>query len=329
MSSLPLSIAVGDYDHIRDLTSGKVRAEAIELLPSHIPVEEIFFRFTKFHEWDMAEMSFAKSISILSRPDPWVALIPVFPSRAFRHSSIYIRADSGIKTPADLAGKRVGVPEWAQTAAIYSRGMLSSEYGVDLRSIDWVQAGVNDPGRREKVSLQLPEGLRCTAQPEKSLSQMLASGELDAVLSARPPRAFSEHPDRIKRLFPQYREVEQAYWRKTGVFPIMHVIAIRREVYERNRWIATNLLQGFERAKERSLERMADITASSVPLPWMSDYAAQSKEIMGKDFWPYGLEPNRVTLEAFTRYAWEQGITSRLMTPEELFVPETLQGVKV
>ena len=329
MPDLQLSIAVGDYDHIRDFTSGRVKAEGLSLVASHLPVEEMFFRFIKFHEWDMAEMSFGKAISLMSQPDPWLALIPVFPSRAFRHSSIYVRADRGIEKPADLAGKKVGVPEWAQTAAVYSRGMLNSEYGVDLRSIDWYQAGVNDPGRLEKVQLQLPAGLRYTPRPDRSLSGMLASGEIDAVLSARAPRAFVEHPDRVRRLFPDYRSAELSYWKKTGVFPIMHVIAIRREVYERNRWIAGNLIRGFDQAKRRSLDRMADITASSVPLPWVSDYAAQSREIIGEDFWPYGVEPNRTTLEAFSRYAWEQGITSHHMALEDIFVPEALQSVKV
>ena len=329
MPDLQLSIAVGDYDHIRDFTSGRVRTEGISLVPSHLPVEEMFFRFVKFQEWDMAEMSFAKAISLMSQPDPWLALIPVFPSRAFRHSSIYVRADRGIHSPADLSGKKVGIPEWAQTAAIYSRGMLASEYGLDLRSIDWYQAGVNDPGRREKVQIQLPNGIRYTPRPDASLSGMLASGELDAVLSARAPRAFLEHPSLVRRLFPDYRAVEWAYWKKTGVFPIMHVIAIRREVYERNRWIAGNLIRGFEIAKNRSLERVADITASSVPLPWVSDYAAQSREVMGEDFWPYGIEPNQVTLEVFSRYAWEQGITTRHMALDEIFVPESLQRVKV
>jgi len=329
MPNLQLSIAVGDYDHIRDLTGGRVQAEGISLVPSHLPVEEMFFRFVKFHEWDMAEMSFAKAISIMSRPDPWLALIPVFPSRAFRHSSIYVRRDRAIRAPADLAGKRIGVPEWAQTAAIYSRGMLASEYGVELLGIDWHQAGVNDPGRREKVQLQLPAGLRYTPQPERSLSGMLADGELDAVLSARAPNAFIERPDLVERLFPDYRNVEWAYWQKTGVFPIMHVIAIRREVYENNRWIIGNLMRGFEEAKRRSLARVADITASSVPLPWVSDYAAQSRQIIGPDFWPYGVEANEATLNAFTRYAWEQGVTARRMSVEDIFVPEALQSVRV
>ena len=329
MSHLPLSIAVGDYDHIRDLTSGRVQAEGIDLLPSHLPVEEMFFRFTKHQEWDLCEMSFAKAISIVSRPDPWLALIPVFPSRAFRHSSIYVRSDRGIASAADLAGRKVGLPEWAQTAAIYSRGLLAHGYGVDLTSIDWRQAGVNEAGRREKVSLQLPAGIRYTPHPEQSLSQMLLDGELDAVFSARPPHAFTRHPDRVQRLFPNYRELEWAYWNQTGIFPIMHVIAIRREVYERHRWIARNLVTAFEQAKARSLARLADITASAMPLPWISDHAAQAQQVLGEDFWPYGIDGNRATLEAFCRYAFEQGVAARQLDPSELFVPEALERVKV
>jgi 4,5-dihydroxyphthalate decarboxylase len=329
MADLQLSIACGDYDHIRDLTSGKVRAEGISLLPSHLPVEEMFFRFTKFQAWDISEMSFAKAMAIVSQPNPWLALIPVFPSRAFRHSSIYVRSDRGIRTPADLAGKKVGIPEWAQTAAIYSRGMLASEYGVDLSSIDWYQAGVNEAGRREKVSLQLPPDIRYTPCPEHSLSGMLADGTLDAVLSARAPNVFFQKPHMVQRLFPDYRTAEWAYWKKTQVFPIMHVIALRRELYERHRWIVANLMEGFEQAKQRSLKRMADITASSVPLPWVSDYAGQSQQIMGEDFWPYGIEANRPTLEMFSRCAHQQGITTHHMALEEIFVPEALERVKV
>jgi 4,5-dihydroxyphthalate decarboxylase len=158
---------------------------------------------------------------------------------------------------------------------------------------------------------------------------MLLNGTLDAVLSARPPRAFVNHPELVERLIPNYREVEMAYWQKTQIFPIMHVMAIQREVYEKNRWIATNLLKGFEEAKTRSLHRAADITASSYPLPWVADYAAQSQAIMGDDFWPYGIEGNRSTLEAFSQYAWEQGITTRHLKLEEIFVKEVQESVKV
>lgn len=192
--NIQLSVALGDYDHVRDLMNGVVQAPGIDITAMHPAVEEMFFRFTQFKEWDVCEMSFAKSISIMSQPDPWLALIPVFPSRAFRHSSIYVRAGSGIHSPKDLEGKKVGLPEWAQTAAIYSRGLLAHEYGVDLQRIDWYQAGVNDAGRKEKVKLQLPSGLHYTPMPHTSLSAMLLSGELDAVLSARPRRPLCNNP---------------------------------------------------------------------------------------------------------------------------------------
>ena len=329
MANLPLSIAVGDYDHMRDLTTGRVVPDGIEVRPINVPTEEMFFRFIKFQEFDVSEVSFAKALAMVSQPNPWLVLIPVFPSRAFRHSSIYVRQDGDIKTPMDLAGKKIGIPEWAQTASIYSRGMLAHEYGVDLTSIEWFQAGVNDAGRREKVKLNLPAGIRYTACPDKSISQMLLSGEIDAALSARAPDAFIHHPEVVKRLFTNYREVEQEYWQRTQIFPIMHVIAIKRTVYEANPWIARSLMNAFELAKDRSLERAADITASYYPIPWAADYAHASQAILGKDFWPYGFNENASTLEAFTQYAFEHGITSRKMAIDEIFVPEVREKVKV
>ena len=329
MSNIQLSVAIGDYDQLRDVTNGRVRAEGIDIHPLNLSIEETFFRFIKYQEWDVSEVSFAKALSLVSQDNPWLVLIPVFPSRAFRHSSIYIRKNSGITKPEDLAGKRIGIPEWAQTASIYSRGLLAHEYGVDLRSIEWFQAGVNDAGRKEKVALQLPDGIRYQAMPNNSLSQMLLDGQLDAVLSARPPNAFLHHGDVVVRLMPNYRELEMAYWEKTQIFPIMHVIAIKRETYEKNPWIAGNLMNAFEEAKNRSLERASDITASYYPIPWVPDYTQISKTIMGEDYWPYGVEKNRSTLEAFTQYAYEQGITKRHMKPEDIFVKEVLERVKV
>ena len=225
---LPLSLAISAYDHARDL-----RPQGIELTLLELQIEEIFYRFTQFREWDASEMSFAKVIALLSQPAPALVAIPVFPSRVFRHSAIYTK----LKHPQDLEGKRVGVPEWAQTAGIYVRGLLQHEYGVDLRRIEWVQAGVHQPGREEKVELKLPAGIRITREPGKTLAGMLASGELDAVISARDPGG--------PRLFHNSQELEEAYFRKTRIFPIMHVIALRRAAYERDRWIAMNLLKAF------------------------------------------------------------------------------------
>ena len=329
MPNIPITLAVGDYDQVRDLLDGTVRADGIDLTALRLSPEEIFHRFTRHREWDVSEMSFGKYISLASRGDDSLVAIPVFPSRVFRHSAIYVRADAGIAAPGDLAGKRIGVPEWAQTAVIYVRGLLAHEYGVDLNSVDWRQAGVNEAGRIEKVKLDLPAGLRLTVMPDRSLSEMLLAGDLDAALSARPPAPFAAGDARLRRLIADHRAVEQAYWKKTGIFPIMYVIAIRRDVYERNRWIAMNLMKAFEQAKHRSLARVADMAASHFPLPWIGDLAAASRAMLGEDLWPYGIEANRTTLEAFALYAFEQGVSSRRIAIEELFAPEVRSRFKV
>jgi len=313
---LPLSFAIGPYDHTRDL-----RPEGIALTRLDLPIEEIFFRFTKFREWDVSEMSFGKIISLMTEAQPPIIALPVFVSRVFRHSAIYLADPKKIRTPKDLEGKRVGIPEWAQTAGIYVRGMLQHEYGVDLAKIDWRQAGVREAGRVEKVELRLPPGVKIKAMPEHTLAGLLAAGELDAAISARDPGG--------QRLFPNHRELEAEYFRKTGIFPIMHVVVLRREAYERDRWIAMNLFKAFEEAKDLALERIADIGASQVPLAWVADHARQWQAIAGQDFWPYGLERNRATLEAFLQYGFEQGISRRRLKVEELFAPETLERAKI
>ena len=316
MATLNLSLALGLYDHTRDL-----RPRGISLDLTELRIEEIFFRFTKFREWDASEMSFGKVVALMAEAEPPIIALPVFVSRVFRHSAIYLRKGSGITRPKDLEGKRVGVPEWAQTATIYVRGMLAHDYGVDLKSIAWTQAGVHEPGRVEKVPLYLPPGLKVTPAPERSLADMLAKGDLDAAISARDPGG--------ERLFPQYQSEELAYFRKTQIFPIMHVVVLRRDVYDRDRWIAMNLMQAFEEAKDRSLARVADIGASAAPVAWLADSANRWREVAGKDYWPYGLEANRPTLEAFVQYAYEQGVCKRRLKVEELFAPETLERAKI
>src|SRR5467141_303424 len=280
-----------------------------------------FFRFTKFREWDASEMSFGKAVSLLSEERPNIVAIPVFPSRVFRHSAIYLGRNSSIRKPKDLEGKRVGIPEWAQTAGIYVRGLLQHEYGVDLAAIDWRQAGVREPGRIEKVELKLPEGVKIAAMPERSLSEMLAAGDLDAVISARDPGG--------ERLFADYQQIEADYFRKTRIYPIMHVVVLRKPVYERDRWIAMNLLKAFEEAKRGSLARIADIGVSHVPVPWIAEQVRRWRALAGEDFWPYGVEPNRPTLEAFLQYAFEQGVGRKRLAVEDLFARETLESFKI
>ena len=319
MRKLPLTAALPDYDHVRDLTLGRVRPEGIDLTVLTFPVEEIFYRFIVYREWEVSEISMAKYCSMIAQGDESFWALPVFPSRVFRHSSLYVRRDGPIEKIADLAGRRVGIPEWAQTAAVYSRGFLVHQYGLTLASIDWVQAGVNQPGRIEKVDIRLPDGVKIARMPDKSLNEMLISGEIDAVLAARPPDAFlAGHPN-IGRFFENYQEVEADYYKKTGIFPIMHAVAVRRDVLDKNPWVARNLFVAFDEAKRRSVARAVDGTVSLFPIPWGHEYARRGMELMGEDYFPYGIEPNRKTLEAFLGYAHEQGVCKRLLAIEELF----------
>ena len=327
MTAIRLTLAIGDYDQTRDLVHGVVRAEGIEIVALTLPIEEITFRFLNFREWDACEMSFAKYVSLRSQGDDSIVGLPVFPSRVFRLSSIYVPRDGKVRTPADLSGARIGIPEWAQTASIYTRGYLQHELGIPLASIQWVQAAVNEPGRTEKVALKLPPGIGLKSVPQSSLNSMLIAGEIDAALSARPPAAFAD--GRVVRLVPQYRDPEEAYFRKTGIFPIMHVVALRRELLDTYPWIAMNLFKAFEEAKRRSLARLADITASHVPLAWIGDYVARMRDLFGDDPFPYGVEPNRRTLEAFLQFAHEQGVCHRKVAPEELFPKQVLATHKV
>jgi 4,5-dihydroxyphthalate decarboxylase len=267
-------------------------------------------------------MSFGKYVGLTSRGSAPIVGIPIFPSRVFRHSGIYVRKDRGIKTAKDLEGRAVAIPEWAQTAGIYARGMLAEYYGVDLDSIRWVQAGVNEPGRVEKLDLNLPPQLKYSSRPEASISTMLANGEVDAAISARTPDVFiAGHPG-IVRLFPDYRADELAYFQKTGIFPIMHLIAMRRAVFEQHPWIAMNILVAAEEAKRRSLERIGAIGIAAVPMPWASGFLEECAQTFGPDPFPYGLDANRKTLDAFCRFAHAQHITARPMTPDDLFEPE-------
>ena len=328
-AKLHLTLATTDYDHVRDLINGVVRAEGIVLTGFTLPVEEVFFRFIKNREWDVSEMSFGKFIGFASQGNSPFIGIPVFPSRVFRHSAFYVRTDRGIKSAKDLEGKSVGIPEWAQTAGIYARGFLVEMAGVDLTRIKWVQAGMNEAGREEKVEFVLPNGIDYSSRRDSSISAMLLSGELDAAISARVPDAFTQGEGKVVRLFPDYRTEEKKYYAATGIFPIMHVIAMRRAVFERYPWVAMNLYKAFEEAKQRSLDRIRDLTASRIPVPWAAAIAAEWSEGFGADPFPYGLEPNRKTLDAYCRFAHAQGITAQRLTPDDLFPKELRASVRV
>ena len=325
---LALTLAQSGYDHLRDLETGAVRVEGVELNVLTLPIEEIFFRFLRYREWHVSELSFAKYLALRADGDTSLGAIPVFPSRVCRHSSIFVRAD-GPSSPKELAGGRIGVPEWAQTAAVYTRALLQHEWDIPLEDVKWFQAGVNTPGRREKVALRLPEGVSLTPVPDRCLDDMLRDGELDAIFSAHPPESFERGEPHVVRLFPDYRAVEREYVERTGVFPIMHVVVIRGDVLEQAPWVAANLYTAFCEAKRRSLERLSEMTASRLPLAWVPSLVEEMRQLLGPDPFPYGVEENRATLDAFARWAHEQGVTSRLVPPEELFAPQVLERYKV
>ncbi len=332
MNPLPLTLALGPYDQTRDVTDGTVPIEGVLLRTLNLPIEEIFYRFTLHREWDMSEMSMGKYIALRAQGDTSMTALPVFVSRAFRHSMFYVKAGSPIQKPEHLAGKRIGVPEWAQTAGIYARGYLSDYLGLDLRTIEWVQAGVNQPGRSEKVSLNLPQGIRYSSAPDKSLNQMLLAGEIDAIMSARPPGALDHG---VVRLMPDYQAAEEQYFRDTQIYPIMHALVIKTAVLDQHPWVAMNVYKAFVQAKAQSMARLADITASHAPMAWLADYASRMQQIFGDDYFPYGIGPqpggqiNRSTLDAFCRYGAEQGVCQRRLTVDELFAANVLGSFKV
>jgi 4,5-dihydroxyphthalate decarboxylase len=324
-----LTIATTDYDHFRDFRLGVVRAEGIDPTWLTLGHHEIFSRFTFNREWDVSELSFAKFSAQVTRADCDIIGLPVFASRLFRFASFYVNKKAGIKTAADLNGKRIGVPEWAHTAALWMRGWLMHEGGVPLSDIEWVQAGTNEAGRIEKVELTLPKGVTVRSEPEKTLSGMIASGELDCVIIARPPDCFRQgHPD-VVRLFPDFENIERRYYQETRVYPIMHVIALRKALLADNSWIARNLFNAFEESKRRALERLLDPAVSRYPVPWLTNYVRRTAEAFGGDPFPYGIEPNRPTLELFLRYCHEQGIANRLAKPEDIFPPGIMASVRV
>ena len=333
MSKLRLSFACWNYDRTRALLDGSVRPDGIDLNYLCLPVEETFFRMARHREFDVAEMSFSSYCVSLNKPErPFVAL-PVYPSRFFRHSCIYVNAAAGIREPKDLIGKRIASPEYQMTAPVWIRGILQDHYGVPVTNADsepYRFGGEEEPGRIEKLKLDLPPNIKLQAiGPTQTLSQMLADGDIDALYTARAPSSFTRGDGRVRRLFENYAEIERAYWRDTGIFPIMHVIVMRREIYEANRWIAQSLTKAFYAAQQMAYDDLAETAALKSMLPWLVAHVEEARREMGADWWPYGLEPNRKALETFTRYHFEQGLSKRQLGLDELFAPESLEASKI
>jgi 4,5-dihydroxyphthalate decarboxylase len=329
MSKLKLTFGCWNYDRTRAVMDDTVRPDGIELNSLTMPVEETFFRMLRHREFDVAEMSLSSYVvSLFKDPKPFVA-IPVFPSRFFRHSSIYVSAQSGIRQPEDLIGKRVGNPEYQMTAPVWIRGILSDHYGVPVDGVTYVTGGEEEPGRPEKLKLDLPANIVVERIGEhQTLAQMLADGEIDALYTARKPSSFNGD-GRVRRLFEDFVTVEREYYRSTGLFPIMHTVAIRRELYDQNRWVAQSLFKAFIEAQRLTYQDLGETAALKAMLPWLHAHVEEARREMGEDFWPYGFDKNRRTLETFLRYHHEQGLSKRRLEPEELFAPETLEAFKI
>jgi len=322
--TLRVTLSCDRYDRTEALRDGRVVPDGIELNYLTNFVEETFFRMARFQEFDASEMSLSSyALGVAKGDSPFVA-IPVFPSRFFRHSGIYVRSDSDVAHPAQLKGGVVGIAEWQLTANVWIRGILADEYDLPVDAVSYRTGGLLDPGRPEKLKVDLEGKFDVTPIGEgQTLSTMLAAGEIDAIYSPRAPRGFGLGGP-IRRLFADSRAAEVDYFRQTGIFPTMHVIAIRRDVYEANRWVARSLQNAFVEAKRLAEENFEETASLRVMLPWYLDEAAFTRDLMGDDFWAYGLEPNRHVLETFLRYHHEQGLSDRLLGPEQLFAPETL-----
>jgi len=330
VSRLRLAIACWNYDRTRALLEDRVRPDGIDLNYLNLPVEETFFRMLRHREFDAAEMSLSSYVLSLFDADPPFVAIPVFPSRFFRHSCIYVNTASGITDPKDLVGKTVGTPEYQMTAAVWIRGILSDAYDVPVRSVTYVTGGLEEPGRPEKLTLDLPTDIRVERiGPDQTLSSMLARGGIDALYTARMPSTFRDGSGRVTRLFADFATVEREYFRRTRIFPIMHTVVLRRDVYEQHPWAAQSLYKAFCAAQQEAYDDLNHTAALKIMLPWLTAHVEDVRREMGDDFWPYGLPRNRETLTTFLRYSHEQGLSRRLLEPEHLFAPETLESFKI
>jgi 4,5-dihydroxyphthalate decarboxylase len=321
--AVPVTLACGAYDRTLPLALGDVRPQGIDLtyLPMH--PEEVFWRMLRHGEFDAAEMSMSSYLLRRARGDDSLLAIPVFTSRMFRHSCVWVNAEAGVGRPEDLKGKRMGVPEYQVTAVVWIRGFLQDDYGVAPSDMRWYRGGLIQPGRVEKLAISPPGVQLNTISPERTLSDMLASGEIDALMAPRPPSTYDGV--KVRRLFEDFRSVEADYYRRTRIFPIMHTVVIRRELLDRYGWLARSLYDAFSEAKQRSMQNLVNYPSALVTsLPWQLAETEATRALMGDDFWPYGVEPNRKTLEALARYSYQQGLAEREIKVDEMFAESTL-----
>jgi len=330
MGKIRLTLACWDYDRTRALQEGRVEVEGVELTYLPLRVEETFWRMLRYGEFDVAEMSTGSFLMSRDKGAPRLIGIPVFPSKTFRHSCIYINTDSGIEKPADMVEKRVGVPEYQITMATWARGILQHEYGVTPEKMQWFTGGEEHPGRQDKVQHKLPPNINIQPIPgDKTLSGMLERGEIDAMISAHMPSPFVRRHPKVRRLIPNFREVEADYFKRTKIFPIMHTMVMREEIYEQHPWIAQSLFKAFDESKRLCQEEMYEFSALKYMMAWSIDEMEKERELLGPDPWAYGLEANRHILETLVQYTYEQGLISKKLDVASLFAKSTLEEFKI
>jgi 4,5-dihydroxyphthalate decarboxylase len=331
MSKLvPITVACAEYDRTRPIKDGRVKVDGCEVTYLALEPEELFFRAFRYHDFDVAELSFNSYLMTTSRNVcPYVA-IPAFVSRHFRHSAVFIRTDRNIRGPADLKAKLVGLPEYQQTANVWMRGIFKEEYGVEPQDVHWRTGGQEEPGRDERTPLKL--GGNIDLQPiaaGKTLNKMLVDGELDAVFSARELSCFVNRAPNVGLLFPNYRQAEMEYYKRSGMFPIMHLIGIRRTLVEQYPWLPATVYKAFCQAKKMAIDEMKEMAAAKVTLPWPEASVQDAIQLMGEDFWRYGVAENARDIETLARYSFEQGLAIRKLSAEEIFHSSVFEISKV
>jgi 4,5-dihydroxyphthalate decarboxylase len=329
MSKLQISVAMGDYDRNRALYDGRVQIDGCDPVYMLLSPEEMFFRAMRSRDFDITELSFSSYLVKHSRGEcPYIA-VPVFLSRAFRHTSIYVRKDR-IKIPQDLRGKRIGIPEYQLTAIVWARAILQDDHGIAPEDVTWVRGGIDTPGRPEKIKLDLPPGVKIDSAPEgTTISELLDRGEIDGFIAPRAPSGAALNNPQVGWLFDDPTATAKDYYRRTGIFPIMHVVGIRKELAQQHRWLPAAVMKAFGESKTRALELLSDTSATKVTLPFVEEQLKAARETLGADFWSYGVAPNRRTLEAFTRHHFAQGLSARHMAIDELFDPSTYESYSI
>ena len=328
MARLRLTLACGEYDRTRALADGSVVPEGIEIDYVTLDPGELFERVARHREFPVAEMSFATYLNLVARGDDGLVAIPVYPSRSFRHNAIYLNRAAGIRVPEDLRGKRVGTMQYQLTLNLWLRGILEEDHGIRPSDLTWVLGGQDVPGTRERAPVDIPSGIAVEmAPPGSTLGALLVTGELDALFAPHTPDVFHERRPEVVRLWPNHRDVETAWYRRTGLFPIMHVVVLRRDVYEADRWIARSLFKAFCEAKARAMARLRFTGTLAAMVPWLVEGFEASQDLFGERYWRYGVDANRAELETAARWAHAQGIARRELAVEELFARETLDAV--